>query len=324
MSLSKNAVHIDAALTNMSVSYIQDEADYIGNRVFPIIPVEKSSDFYYTFGKEAWFSDEAKPRAVGGVAQRGGYELSQDKYSCTEYAFGHPVYDRVRQNADSQVNVDKRGVQLVTRKGLIRTERLFVQQFFKTGVWSNEKTGVAAAPGADEVIQFSDYAASKPVKVVDQGREDVLRETGFLPNTMVIGFELFNVLKEHPTILDKIKYTEKGIVTEALLAAVFNVERLFVAKSVVNTAKKGAAASMAFNFGKDMWLGYVNPEPAVDMPSAGYTFAWRGVSEGLGEDVAVRKYREEATRADIFEMEMSVDMKKVSDDLGVFYKNIIG
>ena len=152
----------------------------------------------------------------------------------------------------------------------------------------------------------------------------MLKNTGYLPNTCVIGFEVFNVLKEHPVLLDKIKYSERGIVTEALIASVLGFERLFVAKSVVNTAKKGAAANMQFNFGKDMWFGYVNPDPAPEMPSAGYTFAWTGVSEGLGEDVAVRRYREEDIRADIVEMEMSVDMKKVADDLGVFYKDIIG
>jgi hypothetical protein len=158
---------------------------------------------------------------------------------------------------------------------------------------------------------------------VDTAKETILQNTGFDPNTMVVGLSVFNKLKEHPAILDKIKYTERGVVTEDLLAQVFGVERFFVAKSIINTAKKGAAANMQFNFGKSALLMYVNPEPSTEMPSAGYTFAWTGVSEGLGENVGVRQYREEDVRANWYEMEMSVDLKKVGDDLGYFWKDIV-
>lgn len=323
MSPNQQRVHIDAALTNMSVAYIQGEAAFIGNKVFPIIAVEKASDFYYVFPKEAWFSDEAQPRGVGSKAQRGGYEVSSDKYSCTEYAFAHPIYDRVRDNADNQIRVDNNGVKLCTRKGLIKVERLFVNSFFKAGVWGTDITGVAAAPGAGQVIKWSDFADGEPVLNVDAAKLTILKATGYEPNTMVIGYEVFNGIKEHPIFLDKIKYTQKGIVTEDLLAQVFGVERFFVAKSVVNTAKKGEAMNGQFNFGKGAWLGYVNPDPAPEMPSAGYTFAWKGVSEGLGEDVALRRYREEDIRADIIEMEMSVDLKKVAGELGYFFDDIV-
>ncbi|MGC2239121.1 MAG: hypothetical protein WA584_23400 [Pyrinomonadaceae bacterium] len=323
MQPNHQRVHIDAALTNISVAFMQGEADYIANRVFPIIPVEKASDYYYVFGKEAWFTDEAKPRAVGSEANSGGYEISSDRYSTVEYAFRHPVYDRVRQNADNQIDVDKNGMKLCTRKGLIKSERLFVNSFFKTGVWSTDIAGVAsgATPGTS-VIHWSDYSSGSPIKNVDNARETVLKATGYLPNTMVIGFEGFNVLKEHPIVLDKIKYTQKGVVTEDLLAQIFGVDRFFVAKSVVNTAAKGQTMTGAFNFGKSVWLGYVNPDPSPEMPSAGYTFAWTGVSEGLGEEVGVRRYREEAKRCDWFEMEMALDLKKVAAELGYFFSEI--
>jgi len=319
---NQQRVHIDAPLTNISVAYIQDTKSFIAPYIFPIVPVEKSSDKYYVFPKDSWHRDEAKPRGVGTKAASSGYEISTDNYSCEEYAFRHPVYDRVRDNADSILNLEKNAVRLATRKGLLKLERLFVEGFFKTGVWSNEVEGNASPSGA-QVEFWSDETDGTPVKNVDTGKATILQNTGFEPNTMVVGLEVFNVLKEHPTILDKIKYTERGVVTEDLLAQVFGVERFFVAKSIINTAKKGAAANMAFNFGKHALLMYVNPEPGPEMPSAGYTFAWTGVSEGLGENVGIRQYREEDVRANWYEMEMSVDLKQVGDDLGFFWKDIV-
>ena len=35
-------IHIDVALTNLSVAYINE--DYVADRVFPVVPVEKRSD----------------------------------------------------------------------------------------------------------------------------------------------------------------------------------------------------------------------------------------------------------------------------------------
>jgi hypothetical protein len=324
MNPNQQRVHIDAPLTNMSVAYIQDAKTFIAPSIFPIVPVDKASDVYYVFGKEAWFRDDAEERAVGTKAASSGYELSQDKYSCTEYAFRHPLYDRVRQNADTPIlNLERNAVNLATRKGLLKLERLFVSKFFKTGVWSKDVTGVASNPDANQVVKWSDYANSELVKNVDAGKTHVIQTTGFEPNTMVVGLEAHNAIKEHPVILDKIKYTQRGVVTEDLIAQVFGVERYFVAKSIINTAKEGAAANMQFNFGKGALLMYVNPEPAPEMPSAGYTFAWTGVSAGLGENVGVRTYREEAVRANWYEMEMSVDLKKVGGDLGYFFDQIV-
>ena len=40
-------VHVDAILTNSSVAYIQAADNFIANKVFPIVPVDKQSDLYF-------------------------------------------------------------------------------------------------------------------------------------------------------------------------------------------------------------------------------------------------------------------------------------
>ena len=38
---TRNSVHVDALLTNISVAYIQERSKYVATQVFPIITVDK-------------------------------------------------------------------------------------------------------------------------------------------------------------------------------------------------------------------------------------------------------------------------------------------
>jgi hypothetical protein len=93
---------------------------------------------------------------------------------------------------------------------------------------------------------------------------------------------------------------------------------------VVNTAKEGVADANSFIVGKTgALLAYAAPEPGIEVPSAGYTFAWTGLMAGGGLTAAVMRWREEANHSDFFEVRMALDTKIVSADLGVFYNNAV-
>ena len=61
---TRSSVHVDAVLTNISIAYIQDRSKYIATKVFPIIPVDKLSDVYFSYTKNDWFRDEAQRRGL--------------------------------------------------------------------------------------------------------------------------------------------------------------------------------------------------------------------------------------------------------------------
>ena len=60
---TQNQVHVDAILTNISVAYMQQQQNFIATRVFPVVPVSKQSDKFFTYTKNDWFRDEAQRRA---------------------------------------------------------------------------------------------------------------------------------------------------------------------------------------------------------------------------------------------------------------------
>ena len=70
---TSNDIHVNRPLTNISTAFIQSQSDFIADKVFPVIPVEKKSDLYYTYDKGNWFRDDAKERGPCSESAGGGY-----------------------------------------------------------------------------------------------------------------------------------------------------------------------------------------------------------------------------------------------------------
>ena len=101
------------------------------------------------------------------------------------------------------------------------------------------------------------------------------------------------------------------------------LDAVHVMKGVYNSANEGATASYAQIGDKDALLCYVNPSPGLMVPSAGYQFAWTGISAGLGENSAVSRFRMDHLKADRIEIESAWDNKVVSSALGYFFSNAV-
>ena len=309
-----NDVHVDAILTNISVAYIQDQKAYIANQVFPTIPVEKQSDKYFLYSKGDWFRDEAQKRAPATESVGSGYSLSTSTYSADVYAFHKDVDDQVRANADSPLNVDRDATEFVTQRMLMRQEIQWTSDFFTSGIWATDTTPTNL---------WSDYTASDPIGDVETGKAAILNSTGYLPNTMVLGYDVFRQLRHHPDIVDRVKYTSAENVTEDILARFFGVDRILVARAIRNTGREGAANAFSSIAGKNCALYYVAPTPGLLTPSAGYSFAWRGVSDGMGANVGITRFRMPELRADRIEAQMAWDNKVIATDLGYFFPSCV-
>ncbi len=317
--------HIDRAMTNISVAYLQDASAFIADKVFPIVPVRRQSDVFYVYNKGDFMRDEAQVRGAGTESAGGDYGVAaSDPYHCRKHAFHYDVTEEERANYDEPLNADTDATEFVSQKMLIRREMEWASKFFKTGVWGTEITGATSNPSSGQAIKWN-LATSNPILDITNAAVQMASETGYRPNTLVLSPFAFNALKNHEDILDRIKYTQKGIVTTDLLATLFEVQHVYVAWSVVNSAAKGATDSVSFIMGKHALLCYANPSPALRKPSAGYIFAWTGL-EGAGA------YGNRIVRLPMdvlglgterIEGEIAFDAKKICGDLGVFFKDIV-
>ena len=310
-------VHIDAILTNISVAYIQEQGNFIANQVFPMVPVEKQSDKFFKYSKGDWFRDEAQLRAPSTESAGSGYGLTTDNYSTLVYAFHKDVDDQVRANSDNPLNPDRDATTFVTQRMLLRQEIDWSAKYFTTGVWATDKTG------STDFTQWSNYTSSDPIEDIEAGKSTILSSTGFMPNTLVLGYDAFRQLRHHPDVVDRIKYTSSEVPAEGILSRLFGVDRVLVTRAIKNSGAEGAADSFAQVHGKNAALYYVAPSPGLLTPSAGYQFAWRGVSDGMGQNIGITRFRMPELRADRIEAQMAWDYKVVSSDLGYFFSSCV-
>lgn len=322
---TRQQIHIDQALTNISVAYMQDASNFIADKVFPKVPVQKQSNLYFIYDRGDFWRDEAAERAPGTESAGGDYNISKsDPYFCRVYAYHKDVNEQDRVNADDPLSPDRDATEFVSGKLLIKREILWASNYFKTGVWATDVTGKAANPGAGETLQW-DQAASDPVKVIQNYSTQMQEATSYRPNTLVLSPYVRDALLEHPDVIDRIKYTQKGIASEALLAELFNVQNIYVAQAVYNSAAKGATASNGFIMSKSALLCYSEPNPGLKKPSAGYIFTWTGLkgAGAFGNRTVRIPMPWLGMDTERIEGEMAFDMKVVAADLGVFFSGIV-
>lgn len=322
---NSSQMHIDRALTNMSVAYMQDQTNFVATRMFPLVPVEKQSERYFVYSREDWFRDEAEERAPGTESAGGGYDIDNTpSYFARKYGYHKDVTEEDRTNADSPLTPDSDATDFVSDKLLLRREVLWATKYFGTGIWTTEYAGVAANPNATQKLHWSD-ANSDPIKDITNAGVVMAQMTGKRPNKLCIGAFVFDALKSHAKILDRIKYTQKGVVTLDLLATLFEVEEVMVAWAVKNVSKKGAAENNQFVMGKHALLVHTPKKPGLKIPSAGYTFGWTGLlgAGAYGNRIGRIQMPWLGQGTERIEGEMAFDQKVVAADLGVFYNGIV-
>ena len=322
---TKQQAHIDKALTNISVAYMQEATNFVADKVFPVIPVRKQSDVYFIYNKGDFFRDGARVRAGASESAGGDYGVeASDPYYCRVHAFHKDITEQDRANYDDPLNADQDATDFVTQKMLIRREVEWASKFFRPGVWATEITGVSSNPSGNQTLYFNN-PASDPIGVITGAAVDMAAKTGYRPNVLVLSPYVFYALKNHPDILDRIKYTQRGIVTEDLLATLFDLEAVYVAWGVVNSANEGAQDNINFIMGKHALLAYRNPRPGLKKPSAGYIFAWTGLmgAGAYGNRIVRLPMDQLGLGTERIEGEIAFDAKVIAQDLGVFFANIV-
>ncbi|MHA2264305.1 MAG: hypothetical protein ACXAEN_18080, partial [Candidatus Thorarchaeota archaeon] len=303
-SPTANQSHIDRALTNVSIAY--SNAAYIWDQIFPQVPVAKQTNKFFTFPKAAWYRDETAVRAPGARARRADYTLSTDSYVAIEKALAKQVPDEVIKNSDDPLKPLVRATQYVTDQIFKSIEKDVTDLVFSTG-WASSAT---PSPTWDN-------DASDPLTDVETGMFTVAQAIGREPNVGVIGRGLWRYLKNHPDIIDRLKYGQTpgspAMVNIAGVADLFGLEKLLISRSLIDTGNEGAAASLGFIGGNHLALIYVPSSAALDEPAAGYTFVWKGRE--------VNRYREDQEHADVVEALMSWDSKITATDAGYLVKS---
>lgn len=313
-------VHIDAALTNVSVAYTQDASNFIADKVFPIVPVQKQADKYFTYEKGAFFRDEARLRAPGTESAGSGYKLGTGTYYCEKYAIHKDVDDDTVANQDAGIDCFRDAATFVMEQLLIRRERLFVSKYLTTGVWATD------AVGGTNFAQWDDESTSDPAEDIKNARIKILLNTGRMPNCLTVDIYTHEALKKHPLIQAKFfgVVGGQGNVTEAMLAQYFEVQKYLVSRAVYTASDEtNTTPTMAFVSPKCALLSFAPATASLMTPSAGYIFTWAGLTGLNNLGIRTKRFRMEKLEAERVENTLSMDAEIIAADCGYFFSGTV-
>jgi hypothetical protein len=302
---SRNQVHIDAALTNLSIAYRNPE--YIAHEVLPVVPVTKDSDKYFVYGKEN-FNLENTRRKADAKANQASYTLSDEAYSTERHALRDFVSDDEVQNSDPALDPFGDRTMNLTDRLLLRREYDAAQVAFNTTAMSGHTAALSGTAMWDD-------DGSDPVEAVEAKRLEIVRQTGVRPNKLILGADVYAALTGNAAIKDRIKYTQLGVVDEQLLAKLFKVDKVVVGNAVYNSAKEGQATSLTSIWGKLALLAYVAPRPGLKTVSLAYTFQ--------SKNLVVKRYQESGLEGDWVEVEEKRDQKLIAPAAGFLWSNAV-
>jgi len=322
--LTPSAVHIDQPLSNLTLAYAQEQTNFIADKVFPTVGVQRQSDKYYTYDRANMNrSGDVKKLAPRTEVNRIGMTISNDSYFADVFGLGMDFDEQTLANEDAMLEIRAAGAQTLTTRLMIHREEQFADSFFSAGIWATDNTPSNL---------WSDYTNSTPLTDVTTARRTMqLGSGGFKPNTMVVGKEVRDILVNHPDVLARLNggatVTNTALITDAKLAEIFEVENFYVMEAVKNGAAEGLAEANAFIGGKNALLVHTPRTAGLMTPAAGLTFAWNNIPGVNNLGVTVESFSDDALKrqqvAEHIQVKMSYDMKVVGADLGYFFEDVV-
>lgn len=311
-------VHVDMALTDFSQGLFQDLGGSVASQAFSQRNVAQQSNNFHVYDAADLHRTDAQKRAPNTSAERKQYGLSTGRYFCDVFALAYDVSEQERANADPVLDPEQDAVRILMDDMVMTEDREWVTASFATGIW-----GGTDQAGGVEFTQWDD-ASSTPIEDLRAQNSDMLANTGREANKLVLGHDTWaSGLVDHPDILDRIKYTQTGIVTQDLFAGILGLDRVMVASAIRNTADEGLAETAAFILGDNALLLHAPDNAGPRSATAGVRFNWSGLLGGGGN---VRVKRFEIPQDDAFprvEMDMAFDHGIVTTALGRFFSNTI-
>lgn len=299
-------VKFDPLLTNISVQFQPAPDGYLADFVLPPVPVQQESASFWVYDKSRFDAPDSK-RAPRSDYNRIDWAPSTDNYLTEKYGLEAEIDDEERRNAAAPLDLDVDTTEIVTDMILNGREKRVHDLVMSA---SNVPLNVTLA-GADQWQQTT----STPIDDIDTARAAIFTAVGYRPNRIVMGRTVFEEVKNHDSIKEIIKYTERAIVTQQLLAAVFEVDEVAVGSVLRRTSMPGQTDALTDVWGNDVLVFYAESTPSLKRASFGYQMR--------EEDLRVFRYREDKRDVDVIRVTEKQDEKIVAPQLGYLILNAV-
>ena len=244
----------------------------VGTALFPYVPVQQRGGSILTFGKED-FMVYNTARAPGANTKRIEFGYASGTYALEQHALEGKVPFELMDDARQVPGIDMGNMAVRKVQNVIALRLEQSQATIATTAGSYASANKVTLSGTG---QWSDYTngVSDPVANVDTAIAAVRAAIGLRANTVVMGAAVWQKLKNHPKVIDRIKYTGRDVATPELLASLFDVKRVLIGDAISATA----AGVFSDVWGKFVVVAYTDMSGIADMgsPTYGYTYRLGG------------------------------------------------
>lgn len=292
--------HIDTLLSNVSIKY--RPSGLIGMEVFPEVPVKKDSDLFRVYHRN--FRIPETKRANKGLAREHQFDVSTASYNLEYHALKDYVSDNDAENYDV-ADLRSDTTEELTEKIMLRMEKT-VADLFTTTSWSLNVSLAAGATFADNTT------TSNPIPVFDTAATTILNNGGLAANTGIIPRNSYVAMKNHVSVLDRVKYTSADM-TADILKGLLGLEKILIPNGAYDTAAQGITDSISQIWPDMCWVGHVAARPSPLTPSAGYVFR--------RSTPMVKRWRVEERESEAIEVQMKYQVRVVASLSGYLINN---
>lgn len=289
--LRTDQVAANIQLTNYAIDW--GDPALIARDLYPVVPVDERGAPYPVYEDES-FRIVNSERGQNDTANEMDFPLSEDSYYCKDHALRRFIADQVIKASAKNPGAAR----ALARQNRIKQLKRMVLKEHESAVSTklttagNYNTGLYENLDSAGDRNFDDTSGPGGFAIFQQYLDAGELQCGMRATDLVIVPDAWALIQRDTNFLPSISTEAK--ITQQGLADLLEIDRVHIARSTYNTAKKTKARSMSRIWGSNLAVGLiVMPGADIESPKTGATFAWNAFNGSVGGET-VKTYRDES------------------------------
>jgi hypothetical protein len=318
-------VNTPAFLQTVSIGF--SNPILVADRLAPRVPVTKQEGKYRIWGKGNLRDYSGSTRwAPGTIPNAIDTKFTEALYGVDIHKLRHPLLDQEISNADEDLQLRTTYTETTTDAIAIARE-VRVATLFTTAANYNGSHTVTKAGGQEWNLVPANVLTDLDTAIAKVALDAMVPQNML---TVAIPQPVWDVaIKRNSSILGLIQYSERGVVTQDLLANLLGVKEVIL----VPVQAAGAAPetegmdiltgyATSYLWGDNVWVGYIAPNTNVKQPTFALSLNWQAGTGGQQRRVKQYRMADEGQEGDWIEVAEAVREVITFKDAGYLIKNV--
>ena len=263
-ALTPGVVHIDSALTNLSIQYAN--GDYIGTRLMPVVPVARLSDRYFIYDKRSRLAYPDDAMGARSSPNELNENLTTANFSCQSFGYKEYLDNLTLKNQDAPLD---EMVDLIANlnEGLAFREELRIASILTTPANFGANTAAVAALWSGAGTPVSDIKTAVRALWTGRGPGKVV---GYCNN------DVWDAMIQNASLRGYFQYVVAGMTPTEAVAKLVGLDDILVCSARKDTANEAQAAAYGRLWPNGFGIVRVAEGANIRNASFGYTFRFGG------------------------------------------------